>query len=161
LEKSLIDNHHRYAIKADILINNKIIKILGTHLDVYDETEELRLRQTKKIIENIDNSFLIFGDPNALRKKDYDKKTLDFIKESNEYRDVDTVYKVTNFLESNGFTDSFVKSVNTCPIVSVWSYRRVDYIYIGNEFNYKVIFSGIYPTLASDHYPIYCDIKLL
>lgn len=159
LEKSNIDNHYRYAIKAHISINNKILKIVGTHLDVCDETESVRMRQIKKIVNQTDDEFLILGDLNSLRKYDYNKEHLKFITESNELRNVKTLYLVTDFLESCYFKDSFT-FMNDYPMISVWSCRRVDYIYVGNGFNHKIKFSNIYPTLVSDHYPVYCDIKL-
>lgn len=159
LEKSNIDNHYRYAIKAHISINNKILKIVGTHLDICDETESLRLRQIKKIVHETDDEFLILGDLNSLRKCDYDEKHLEFINKSNELRDIKTVYLVTDFLKLCCFKDSF-SFLGNFPIISVWSCRRVDYIYVGNGFNHKIKSSNIYPTLVSDHYPVYCDIKL-
>lgn len=158
LEKDLIKNENRYALKLSIKINLSIVNILLAHLDVWDETEETRLNQVKYIFENIDDTYLLIGDFNSLRKKDYNNDEWESMRLDSERRNVTIQHKVTDFIESNNFTDSFVKINKNCPKVTVWSMRRVDYIYLGNNFPFKLQNSEIFPTTVSDHFPVYIDI---
>lgn len=155
-----IQNENRYAIKALININNNLINIMLTHLDVWDETEETRLNQIKIIFSKINSSYILMGDLNSLRKNDYTETEWKNIKANDELRHVKSQHKVTKFIESNGFTDCFVQLGKPCPKVSVWSMRRVDYIYVGNDFQGIATNCGIYPTIMSDHYPMYIDVNI-
>lgn len=157
LGKDPIKNLSRYAIKATISIESIEINILVTHLDVFDETEETRLKQMQIIFNEIDETYILLGDLNSLRKKDYDKTEWKDLKIESENRKIKIQHKVTTFIENNKFTDCFVKMNQSCPKVSVWSMRRVDYIYIGDLCPITVKQCGIYPTISSDHYPIFID----
>lgn len=158
LGKDPICNENRYAIKATICVENTNINILLTHLDVWDETEETRLNQTKIIFREIDSSYILMGDLNSLRKADYDKEEWKTMTEESIFRQIEIQHKVTKFIENNKFIDCFIKINKICPKVSVWSMRRVDYIYIGNNFPHNLLNCDIFPTIASDHYPIFIDI---
>ena len=160
LQKDPVKSQNRYATKATINVQNKNINILLTHLDVYDETEETRFNQIQLIMKNIDQSYILIGDLNSLRKSDYDEKEWDFLKNDCESRNIQIQNKVTTFIENQNFIDVFCKINKNVPKVSVWSMRRVDYCYIGETFPYKIFNCGIYPTLVSDHYPIYVDIEI-
>lgn len=160
LGKDPIHNENRYAIKATIKIDDNLLNVLVTHLDVWDETESTRLKQMELIFEKIDESYLLLGDFNSLRKKDYTKTEWNDLKTDAIFRGLKIQHKVTSFIESNKFTDCFVKLNKPCPKISVWSMRRVDYIYIGNKFNHELIDCKICPTIVSDHYPIFVDVLL-
>jgi endonuclease/exonuclease/phosphatase family metal-dependent hydrolase len=154
LGKDNIKYTNRYALKANI----GSLKILLTHLDPFDITENTRLKQINIIMKNIDDEYLIMGDLNCLRKSDYDINKYDAIVEIDRRRNILTKTIVTDFIEPKGFIDSFVKINKIPPTISVWSCRRIDYIYIGQLFPYKINNSIIIPTSASDHLPIYIDI---
>lgn len=159
LGKDNIKKINRYALKCSIDINKKKpLNVLLTHLDVFDETEDTRLKQIKTIIEKIDSSYLIIGDLNSLRDNDYLEKEWNLIVDNDEKRCVDTQTKVTDYIELNDFTDSYEMIKKDPPSVSVWSMRRVDYMYIGNTFSHNVYNSNIYVTDCSDHFPIYIDL---
>lgn len=161
LGKDPIHLENRYAVNVTINIStNKNINILLTHLDVWDESEETRLNQIKLILNQIDSTYLLIGDFNSLRKSDYSGQEWNNLKEDSLLRNVEIQNKVTKFVESNNFVDCFVKINKNPPKVSVWSMRRVDYIYVGTAFPYNIIDCDVYPTLVSDHYPIYVDIKI-
>lgn len=147
----------RYAIYAEILINKKKISMVLTHLDVFDETEDTRHSQMCEILKKWSSIDLIMGDFNSLRKNDYSKDEWLSIKSDDKDRHVITKYKVITEIEKF-FTDSFVVCDTSPPKISVWSNRRVDYIYVNNDFDSELIGSYIYPTLISDHYPIYVDL---
>lgn len=159
LGRDPIAQKNRYAIACTIS-TPAIINLVLTHLDVYDETEDTRFKQALKIIDNVDDTYIFMGDLNSLRQKDYSAKQWKLIKEKDEDRQICSQTKVTNLIELNDFSDSFTKLNVSCPPVTVWSMRRVDYIFIGNKFKYTIDGSYIYKTLASDHFPIYIDVKI-
>lgn len=157
LGKDAIKSVPRYAIIAQLELD-EVIQLVVTHLDVFDETEETRLNQIKKIINNIDDmQTIIMGDFNSLRLKDYSEEEWHNIVMHDKKRDVIPMTKVTDCLKENKFKDGSYKlnKIN----MSVWSMRRVDYIYV-KKLKYKIINYETYPTLISDHYPVYMDIQL-
>jgi exonuclease III len=159
LGRDPIAQQNRYAIACTIS-TPAIINLVLAHLDVYDETEDTRFKQALKIIDNIDDTYIFMGDLNSLRQKDYSTKQWKLIEETDKDRQVCSQTKVTNLIELNNFTDSFTKLNVSCPPVTVWSMRRVDYIFIGNKFKYTINGSYIYKTLVSDHFPMYIDFKI-
>jgi endonuclease/exonuclease/phosphatase family metal-dependent hydrolase len=166
LIKDPINNQARYAILVSINVSpneNKIIKIAGTHLDVYDETEITRLNQTQAILKQIDydeSEYLFIGDFNSLCSSDYHDERWKQIVENNTERGVKTQTLVTDLLKTCNFTDSFVKCGKDIPQVTVWCMRRIDYIYVGNKFQYEIEDSNCLITGVSDHFPIYIDINI-
>jgi endonuclease/exonuclease/phosphatase family metal-dependent hydrolase len=160
LPKDPIKNQSRYGIAVSIKINESanLLKIVGTHLDVYDETENTRKQQIDQIMKLIDHEYIILGDFNSLRQSDYSKHMWDRIVSDDLVRHVNTQNQVTHSIESNGWVDSFVICNKTPPTVSVWSMRRVDYIYIGQHTPHKIVDTNIHVTNISDHFPIYVDL---
>jgi endonuclease/exonuclease/phosphatase family metal-dependent hydrolase len=157
LGKDPIKKLNRYALKCTIDIGKKKpLNILLTHLDVFDETEDTRLAQITSIIEKIDTTYLIMGDLNSLRKDDYTDKEWKLLVDNDKKRCVETQTKVTDYIESNDF-----KITDSCYYfsVSVWSMRRVDYIYIGTTFPHNISDTNLYVTDTSDHLPIYVDVS--
>ncbi len=159
LSKDPIKMQSRYALHTDVLINKKKISIVLTHLDIYDETENTRHKQICEILNKWDEIDIIMGDLNSLRKDDYTQDEWSVIKNDDKKRCVIMKHKVTSEIEKK-FTDSFILLDSLPPKVSVWSNRRVDYIYVNNKFDNKLVGSYMYPTLVSDHYPIYIDIAM-
>jgi len=151
-------DEQRYALICKIqLSEDEIINIVLTHLDVHDETEITRLEQIKQILSVMPSKSIIIGDFNSLRKKDYVADRWNQIVSNNKERGLDTMTLVTDIIESNNFFDSFDICFKKCD-VSVWSMRRVDYIYISQDFPYTIRDSNVLATESSDHYPIYIDI---
>lgn len=150
----------RYAIRAKIKVSDKdIISVVLVHLDVYDETEDTRHKQICKILKDYKNADIIMGDFNSLREQDYSENEWTEIKEDDVKRNVISQTKVISEIEKL-FTDSFSITKAQSPKISVWSNRRVDYIYVNDSSLLKLHDSQIYPTLVSDHYPIYIDFSL-
>jgi endonuclease/exonuclease/phosphatase family metal-dependent hydrolase len=151
---------NRYAMCCSFIINNKKIKIVTTHLDLYDETEEVRLKQIKQIIEEYGTDVILVGDFNSLQRSDYSNEYWNDIVNDDKKRDVTSQTKVTDYLDSVGMVDSYTKLNKNLPVISVWSMRRVDYIFMDKNTKYNVINCFIFPSLASDHMPIVADIVI-
>lgn len=131
--------------------------IVGTHLDPFDETGELRIKQMSLILNYLSKQtmqrFIVAGDFNSLRRDDYTESEWDSITQIDSERHVTTLTDCIPLIEKNNFVDASTycgKSIK----VSVWANRRVDYIY-GN--NVKFIQASELKTTHSDHYPIYAD----
>lgn len=99
------------------------------------------------------------GDLNCLRRNDYNNEKYNIIVELDKQRNIETKTLVTDLIESREFIDSFVKIDKIPPTISVWSCRRIDYVYLGILFPYQVVNSVTVSSSASDHLPIYIDIK--
>lgn len=154
----------------DFTINDetKHLLFVGCHLDVYDETGATRVKQIEKIIDNIksyakqnqidyeDMNIIISGDFNSLRRSDYNEAEWNYYIKKDAQRNVVTVQDVVPILKANKYIDSF-ESCNKAIKTSVWSGRRVDYIY-GKNIHF--VNTSEYKTIISDHYPIYADIVL-
>lgn len=161
LGKDTIKRVNRYAQICNF--EELQLVVVGTHLDVFDETGTIRKNQIIKILNRIkietkDNneSVIIAGDFNSLRRDDYADTEWKYLTDNDKLRKVKTIEDVVPIIEKNGYVDSFAMCDKTI-VNSVWSGRRVDYIY-----GYDVIFSdsNIFRNTASDHYPIYADIEL-
>jgi endonuclease/exonuclease/phosphatase family metal-dependent hydrolase len=139
--------------------------VVGTHLDVFDESGSLRKQQIKKILDRLrsddldvleNKQIVITGDFNSLRRSDYTDMEWEELARIDHKRGVTTIVDAVHVLEKSGFKDSF-DSCGTSIKVSVWSNRRVDYI-----FGKNVRFSQTseHRVTLSDHYPVYADISL-
>jgi len=160
LQADPIKKMNRYAIISTISINNSNVKIAACHLDVFDESEQTRLKQIKQILSEIDNEYILLGDLNSLRKNDYDENEWKCLINDCNLRNTNAHTLVTDFIESNQFIDSWSLTNKSSLKVSVWSMRRVDYVYIGKQFKYKINNCNIYFSDASDHFPLYIDLKI-
>jgi len=153
-------NCPRYAMFADIDIGHgfsRPLRVVGTHLDVYDETGSIRVNQIKRILHHVGTHeyVIIAGDLNCLRPADYDDIELQHIKKADQKRNVQTIKTdAVQILEEAGYTDASAQL--GIPIkTSVWANRRCDYIYgLGVEF----VQSGVVRNASSDHYAYYADI---
>lgn len=138
------------------------IILVGTHLDVFDESGKTRINQMNAILAEIeteindDKKIIVAGDFNSLRRADYNNSEWNAIVAIDKKRDVKSIEDVVTVLEKQKFVESF----DACDVsikVSVWANRRVDYIY-GKNIEFAQ--SGVLKSTASDHYPIYCDIEI-
>lgn len=143
---------------------NNDLTVVGTHLDVFDDSGELRKSQVNKILDYLktqptsyeSNHVVITGDFNSLRRSDYTDTEWKHIVAEDAERGVSTITDVVPILEANNFEDSFHSCAKKI-IVSVWSNRRIDYI-----FGHNIKFSQTteHRVVDSDHYPVYADISL-
>jgi endonuclease/exonuclease/phosphatase family metal-dependent hydrolase len=124
---------------------------------------------------------LLLGDFNALRRADYaDTRWAYFVEHDAkrgvfylflssfqlvtfEFFKVDALSYATSLIEENDFVDSFAINNVPSPQCTTWSARRVDYIYLNQNFKsqdskLKVVGSYIYHDTASDHIPVIVDL---
>ena len=154
----------RCAIQANIkLANNKELTIVGTHLDVYDETEQVRVRQIKDILKHIEinnKNVILTGDFNSMRRKDYSDVEWNTIVQQEKVRGFNAVSLVTDLLETQGWQTSFTKINATPPKSTVWPSRTVDHIYVNSDFSFPILGSYVYHNSSSDHIPVIIDILI-
>ena len=152
------------CIYLKIKVNKKILHIFGTHLNVYDSTEKFRSYQLNKIfsyINNIDSeNIVLLGDLNLLNKYQIENEKLLYIKKHDELRNIETVSKAIDIIINNNFIDSFDYVNKSPPFTTCCFDRRIDYIFIKKNFQYKIIDTNIAITNTSDHLPIIVDIDL-
>lgn len=158
LGKDPIKHINRHALFVTINVNDNNLNIILTHLDVYDETEKTRLNQMNLIMKTIQkfkfDNCIIMGDFNSLRKSDYSLNEWNEIVNLDSLRNVQTKTLLIDYIESN----NYVTHLNSN--LSVWSMRRVDYIYVSKDYPFDVTTTFTMPTLISDHFPIVIDIDL-
>lgn len=136
------------------------IIFLNTHLEVFDKIGDRRINQMKIIMEHVskkylESSVIVVGDFNTLKKSDYSEKEWNYIVDVDTKRGIETKEDAIPIIENAGYIDSFVDSKAPLHPISVWSNRRVDYIY-GRNVTFSQ--SNIVQTGLSDHYPIYADV---
>ena len=130
LEKDPIKNRNRYALHVKICN----INILLTHLDAFDSTGQTRFKQIQTIGAYIKSDFIVMGDFNSIKGTN-----------------------VINYLEL-GFRDSFTILGKDQPIMTSWTGKTIDFIFIGSSFPFRIIETAIYTSSASDHVPVYIDL---
>lgn len=164
LGKGNVGKFNRYASSCYVTINNIKHQIIGTHLDVFDETGQSRCKQLKVILKHINKDnhpVIILGDFNALKRSDYSDQEWNVITEINKKRGIiNTPVCLTNQIEKHGFVDSCELSQQTPPKITVWTNRRVDYIYLKVNEDYTnnmKLNTWVYKTFCSDHYPVVLD----
>lgn len=142
-------------------VDNNLI-VCTTHLEVSDKMAHLRTTQIQSILSKINaqssaGKVLIIGDFNSLRKNDYDKNQWNEIVLIDKKRGVKTIQDVIPIIENYQYVDSFVSHKSIIPSVTVWTDRRVDYIYTKN-INVNNTF--LINTGLSDHYPVIADVSI-
>jgi endonuclease/exonuclease/phosphatase (EEP) superfamily protein YafD len=121
------------------------------------------MNQINKLFDNLittkqfDKNIILCGDLNSLRRSDYNNEEWQYIVENDKKRNIETIEDVVNIIEHNKFIDSF-NYIESQLKVSVWSNRRVDYIF-GKNINF--LSCNVCKSHSSDHYPIYADFMIL
>jgi len=143
------------------------INIITVHLDVYDETGEIRLMEIKEIYQYILNNSLtntiIIGDFNEwdLKKDDptYKDSLIDF-KQRTNIEHFST--KVHDYLHGHNFGNVFhMKGLK--PLFSCWAGKLVDFCYLyKSSWSKNVTIENIYMPIIkySDHLPVYFDLSV-
>ncbi len=165
----------RNALSARLRVGNSHIRVITTHLDVWDNTGATRLAQLAAIhvyltsLPADDHTLVVFmGDLNALDKQLLDKFDHAFphlqlrIKTEQQDRErgitTPTPYEEIAFIrQSMGFSEVY----NLLNIFGPWSTskfgRRIDYIFLKGEKE-RLQNAYVYFTAASDHLPVVADI---
>eukprot|EP01125_Pyxidicula_operculata_P009114 TRINITY_DN3018_c0_g1_i3.p1 TRINITY_DN3018_c0_g1~~TRINITY_DN3018_c0_g1_i3.p1 ORF type:complete len:181 (-),score=17.31 TRINITY_DN3018_c0_g1_i3:19-561(-) len=145
---------------------NYDIDLICCHLDIWDETEATRFKEIQQILRYYDklatdsSNFLISGDFNSLRRKDYEDERWNSIVIHDLNRSVTPQTLVTDELEKKNFVDSFQRKSLPVPQCTTWSNRRIDFMYTSPKWNLNIGGCYVYHSAASDHLPIVMDIAL-
>lgn len=124
------------------------------------KSREDRFRDIQKISEYIEQypnrPMILMGDFNAIQAEDYSyKRRQELLQDDRRFSDFESI-AYFHRLTDNTFTEVFEGKL--CEF-SVWSNRRVDYIFHRN-LPWNKIRADIYYTDLSDHLPIIMDIQL-
>lgn len=158
-----------YIQATAVLPHEKKITLFGTHLDVWDDSGELRDQEVTELINAIGSSrdnYIIAGDFNSVRKEDYNylvngKRAWDILTESTvERTGLPPATLALDLLKQHGFTDSFSKINLRSPRFTVWTGTAVDFIFLNKNWNLPVLGSYVHYNAESDHLPIVTDISL-
>jgi endonuclease/exonuclease/phosphatase family metal-dependent hydrolase len=133
--------------------------VCNLHLDVFDKTGKTRIREIDQIIRYLNQRYantptIVMGDLNALKRSDYTDLEVRWLAKNNQGFPLD--FQTIDTLGSAGFTDVFNEGSFK---YSVWSARRIDFIFVRNITIEKIISTGVMYTPVSDHLPIFVDIK--
>lgn len=141
------------------------IAIVNTHLDVMDQSGQKRMAQLQLILDHIDHNIpqsipvFLMGDFNAVNfHQIVDNGQLQTILEQDITRSIPTPLFELNVLYDDGFLESFDLAYKKAPQTTVWSMRRVDYIFLRNGDKFKLV-PQIIPWVYSDHLPILLDVE--
>lgn len=162
----------RSAVIVDIIVNNKILRVYGFHLDVFDVTETTRLNQINSILHSANMSpfpVILAGDYNSVRRLDYSEVEWNLIVERDKERNVQTKCLVTNSIENNGWISSFVMMNLPSPKYTNWSGTTIDFIYLNKDHwttngnssdKFQIIGTYVYHSYDSDHIPVLMDFRV-
>lgn len=152
----------RYLLVSKIKIGNRIFNILNTHLDAFDNSELSRLKQLNVIINEIkkinqNENMILAGDFNSLKLKDYTQDYFNYLLQQPKYipplKNIKVIDTIEQYLYDTKYLDREQQHIKND--FSVWSLRRVDYIFINKQIPVKF---NINKNASSDHNLIYCDI---
>lgn len=156
----------RAYINATVTLpNNKTISVYGTHLDVFDETGDIRSGQIDELLNTIrendkNENILIAADFNEARKQDYNEETWNLIVKDRASLKWPTSTKVSKALKANNFTDCFERGRFVGPQFTVWTGTAVDFIYLNKSWKLPLAGCYTYFDASSDHIPVIMDIKI-
>lgn len=170
-----MSDDHGTGVGAQIKIKNKKLNLVLIH-PTHDKPDEQKISFVKPILDNIKNNLILFGDFNALSDDDsYEKEKMDkafklfagrhYQVKVNRLMDTKLIplvksYGLRDVLLSQGKQEptiptELIKQKINCPI-------RLDYFFASKDI--KVIsaktIKNKYSEVASDHYPIICEIEI-
>mmetsp|Transcript_2061 Transcript_2061/g.2357 ORF Transcript_2061/g.2357 Transcript_2061/m.2357 type:complete len:349 (-) Transcript_2061:117-1163(-) len=173
-----VDSRNFISVSVEPTPGTKIC-IIGTHLDVFDETGETRCNQLEQILSYVKNTIstvdqtesrniCCIGDMNAIHRSDYSRSHWEWIVDQDEKRMVKTTTNAMDLMYGKeGWLDAFDITENIQggpklsgikPAVSVWSMRKVDHLMLVPDWNLPVKNAMILYNPASDHLPVAMDV---
>lgn len=162
INTSIEDNNDKHSCLYVELENN--IHLFGTHLDVYDSTDNNRKKQLQmiyQVINTIDSPNIIFmGDLNLLYKPQLTPLQWNYQLSHDRERNIITSSHAYQTIINNHFIDGFDYLKRPPPPISCCYDRRVDYIFIHQNFNHLCKDTQVVNTNVSDHLPIFLDVIL-
>ena len=149
------------------------VRIYNTHLDAFDDTEQIRLKQAMQIDSfvqsdlakySFDGPVLLMGDFNALHHASYVKDPDHWqwiLKQDASRRVQSTSMAMEVLLDGAGqWVDMFEDEP---PIVTTWSMRRIDYILTRRAQGWgptHEFLPWVHYSSTSDHLPVGLDITV-
>lgn len=147
----------------ETIYNN--VKIICTHLDVYDNTGRIREKQIEELDQYIGSTCptIIFGDFNLVNEQDYQSNQDD----KDWYNYISTKLGMNgqayDLIKSKGWVDSF-DIVGTKPKYTTWNITRIDFIFLKNfktvpniDMTKLLDDCFVYYTTNSDHIQVIID----
>ena len=156
-------DHPRCVIFATVETPLGPVQVANTHLDVFDESGKTRVDQLKLIgdifsrIKKKSVPQILLGDLNSLNREELTEEKYQRIIASDLSRKITTSFSETVTIKEFGFRDSFRQVLQPAPDASVWSGRRVDYLFSKGPLEPYGLY--VYFTNASDHFPVIVDFK--
>lgn len=178
LEIKIIKNYIRHVVLKATILSGEFMdtEIFFIHLSPISETQRLtELNEIKKHIQK-DSHVVIMGDFNSLSHKDkYNKKELLFLFKTQKIKKFGVQklnFKVIKKVEKSGFIDTMNYSKlpfsHTVPTLSNQDPHhatklRLDYAFVTKNLikflkKFEIV-KNKYTEKASDHYPIYIELK--
>lgn len=150
------------------LPHNKHITIVGTHLDVWDNTGHKRVLEVQELINVFqqNSNTIIAGDFNAVRKQDYTYRVngilaWQLLNEAHMQRvGCPIATQALALLETHGFVDCFTHINTQPPAFTAWSGTIVDFLFINKKSDFTIAGCWSYYCGHSDHCPQVMDIAL-
>lgn len=151
--------------------------IYTLHLDVFDESEQIRLKQIQELVDATEQDqsdhVILTGDFNSVRPQDYRDGQWELIQKDNASRtsfwadstlgSATTPTMVLDYLQEHGFVDCFTKNNMEGPQFTTWAGTTIDFIMIKDkkeENPLPIDDCNVYYNADSDHIPVIMDIKL-
>jgi len=151
------------------LPNRQELVLYGTHLDVHDNTEQVRRGQVQELIDYAHketSACIVAADFNAIRAQDY-QYTIDtvpvwrLLNDDHKRRTgFDAPTQALTLFQEHNFSDCFAKADLQSPYYSVWNGTLVDFLWLNKHWNLPIDGCYVYYNSLSDHLPIIMDIQL-
>jgi len=160
LGRDPVRNELRCAIVSTIGKKNPIT-IINTHTDVWDETEQTRMKQMKILLSLMPNKnkVLLCGDLNSIHLEDYRPDVQNWIVKNDKERGKPTTSNAQSYLRKHLFSVFDLLPFNKPP-ATVWSGRIVDYIYLDQKTKPSLRYACPFFSTASDHIPLIADLDI-
>lgn len=154
----------RNAVYGVVEVAGVSVRVVGTHLDVWDPSGQTRLSQATELQQlasaAAEDNTIVLGDFNALRREHYCDAHWEWIERQDEERH----HFFTPAMELDPFVHAGFRDVLSdfdAPCVSTWSLRRVDYAWKKPTWNLPIAQAFVDMSAASDHLPIVVDVQML
>lgn len=142
----------RNAVEAKVNVNGKEVIVYSTHLTHIPgggDTGEVRIDEVKQLLDVVSSYDL--NNDNVIVMGDFNIVPLDDDGNSNQEYTLMTSQLDDAWIEFTSSMDGFTGPADDPK-------NRIDYIFISHTIN--VTRCEVYPTLASDHLPVTCELVL-
>jgi endonuclease/exonuclease/phosphatase family metal-dependent hydrolase len=162
-------------VRAEVCLPSGMTVVMyGTHLDVSDGTENIRLREMHELltraVQDIQEKkqVIIAGDLNSIDMSAYDLTNSQGVMVSDlmalQYRmyhggtEEVAPQLAASLWKSVGFVDSFALADQSAPLWTSWWGGRTDYVLCSPQLKQMIHGNYVYYTSVSDHLPIIVDL---